>query len=111
MNSFDLNIQNYTIKELKGLLSLRDVYDVYDVNSKKEKICKRVSNDDTMTMDMKIKMNDFIEVASKILLNLIEPSSSSNNALVTKDKIKDGSAASAASAASVEVAKIKSLKI
>lgn len=109
MNSFDLNIQNYTIKELKGLLSLRDVYDVYDVNSKKEKICKRVSNDDTMTMDMKIKMNDFIEVASKILLNLIEPSSSSSssNALVTKDKTNAGGAAGAAGAASVEIAKIK----
>ena len=32
MDGFDLNIQNYTIKELKGLLSLSDVYDTYDVN-------------------------------------------------------------------------------
>ena len=31
MDGFDLNIQNYTIKELKGLLSLGDVYDTYDV--------------------------------------------------------------------------------
>jgi len=86
MDSFDLNIQNYTIKELKGLLSLGDVYDTYDVNSKKENICKRVSNDNTLTIDMKIKMNNFIEVVSKILLNLIESSSSSSsNALVKKD--------------------------
>jgi hypothetical protein len=89
MDSFDLNIQNYTIKELKGLLSLSDVYDTYDVNSKKENICKRVSNDNTLTIDMKIKMNNFIEVVSKILLNLIESSSSSSssssNALVKKD--------------------------
>ena len=92
MDSFDLNIQNYTIKELKGLLSLGDVYDIYDVTSKKENICKKVSNDDTMTIDMKIKMNNFIEVVSKILLNLIEsPSSSSSsssqssNALVKTD--------------------------
>jgi hypothetical protein len=56
MDGFDLNIQNYTIKELKGLLSLSDVYDTYDVNSKKENICKKVSNDDTMTIDMKIKI-------------------------------------------------------
>ena len=87
MDSFDLNIQNYTIKELKGLLSLGDVYDTYDVNSKKENICKKVSNDATMTIDMKIKINHFIEVASNILLNLIDESSSSSssNALVKKD--------------------------
>jgi hypothetical protein len=86
MDSFDLNIQNYTIKELKGLLSLSDVYDTYDVNSKKENILKKISNDATMTIDMKMKMNHFIEVASKILLNLNdESSSSSSNALVKKD--------------------------
>ena len=88
MDSFDLNIQNYTIKELKGLLSLSDVYDIYDVTSKKENILKKISNDNTMTIDMKIKMNNFIEVASKILLNLIDSSSSSSsssNALVKMD--------------------------
>jgi hypothetical protein len=84
MDSFDLNIQNYTIKELKGLLSLDDIYDTHDVNSKKENICKKVSNDNTMTIDMKIKMNNFIEVASNILLNIINESSSSS-ALVKKD--------------------------
>lgn len=36
MDSFDLNIQNYTIKELKGLLSLGDVYDIHDITSKKK---------------------------------------------------------------------------
>ena len=92
MDGFDLNIQNYTIKELKGLLSLSDVYDTYDVNSKKENICKRVSNDNTLTIDMKIKMNNFIDVVSKILLNLIESSSLSlsNNALVKKDSDENG---------------------
>lgn len=96
MNGFDLNIQNYTIKELKGLLSLGDVYDTDDVNSKKENICKKVSNDDTMTIDMKIKMNNFIEVVSKILLNIITETSSSNAIVKTninpkndeKDKTK-----------------------
>lgn len=81
MDGFDLNIQNYTIKELKGLLSLGDVYHSSDVNAKKENICKKVSTDDTITIDMKIKMNNFIESVSKILLNLIE-SSSSNYSLV-----------------------------
>jgi hypothetical protein len=79
MDGFDLNIQNYTIKELKGLLSLGDVYDTYDVGVKKENICKKVSNDDTITIDMKIKMNNFIESVSKILLNLLESSSSSSS--------------------------------
>jgi len=91
MDSFDLNIQNYTIKELKGLLSLGDIYDTYDVKSKKETICKKVSNDNTMTIDMKIKMNNFIEVVSKVLLNLIESSSSSsssNNLVKTDTKPK-----------------------
>ena len=86
MDGFDLNIQNYTIKELKGLLSLDEVYHSSDVNAKKENICKKVSTDDTITIDMKIKMNNFIESVSKILLNLIE-SSSSNYSLV-----KSGSA-------------------
>ena len=86
MDGFDLNIQNYTIKELKGLLSLGDVYDSYDVSAKKENICKKVSNDDTITIDMKIKMNNFIESVSKILLNVIESSSSSssNHSLVKR---------------------------
>jgi hypothetical protein len=79
MDGFDLNIQNYTIKELKGLLSLGDVYDTYDVGVKKENICKKVSNDNTITIDMKIKMNNFIESVSKILLNLLESSSSSSS--------------------------------
>lgn len=79
MDGFDLNIQNYTIKELKGLLSLGDVYNTYDVGVKKENICKKVSNDDTITIDMKIKMNNFIESVSKILLNLLESSSSSSS--------------------------------
>ena len=79
MDGFDLNIQNYTIKELKGLLSLGDVYDTYDVGVKKENICKKVSNDDTITIDMKIKMNNFIESVSKILLNLVASSSSSSS--------------------------------
>lgn len=84
MDGFDLNIQNYTIKELKGLLSLGDVYDTYDVGVKKENICKKVSTDDTITIDMKIKMNNFIESVSKILLNVLESSSSSSNYAVVK---------------------------
>jgi hypothetical protein len=92
MDSFDLNIQNYTIKELKGLLSLGEVYNTYDVNAKKESMLKKISNDNKMTIDMKMKMNHFIESVSKILLNLVESSSSSssNSALVKKDtKPKD----------------------
>jgi hypothetical protein len=84
MDGFDLNIQNYTIKELKGLLSLGDVYDTYDVSAKKESICKKVSTDDTITIDMKIKMNNFIESVSKILLNLVDTSSSSSNYSLVK---------------------------
>ena len=84
MDGFDLNIQNYTIKELKGLLSLGDVYDTYDVGIKKENICKKVSTDDTITIDMKIKMNNFIESVSKILLNVLESSSSSSNYSLVK---------------------------
>ena len=84
MDGFDLNIQNYTIKELKGLLSLGDTYDTYDVGIKKENICKKVSTDDTITIDMKIKMNNFIESVSKILLNVLESSSSSSNYSLVK---------------------------
>lgn len=51
---------------------------------KRKHFKKKISDDNTMTIDMKIKMNNFIEVVSKILLNLIE-SSSSSNALVKKD--------------------------
>ena len=91
MDGFDLNIQNYTIKELKGLLSLGDVYDTYDLSAKKENICKKVSIDDTITIDMKIKMNNFIESVSKILLSVIDSSysSSSNYSLVKSDGIAD----------------------
>ena len=90
MDGFDLNIQNYTIKELKGLLSLGDVYDTYDVSAKKENICKKVSTDDTITIDMKIKMNNFIESVSKILLNLLESSSSSSSSSSKYSLVKRG---------------------
>ena len=92
MDGFDLNIQNYTIKELKGLLSLGDVYDTYDVGIKKENICKKVSTDDTITIDMKIKMNNFIESVSKILLNVLESSSSSSS---NYSLVKSGNASDA----------------
>ena len=93
MDGFDLNIQNYTIKELKGLLSLGDVYDTYDVGIKKENICKKVSTDDTITIDMKIKMNNFIESVSKILLNVLESSSSSSSS--NYSLVKGGNASDA----------------
>jgi hypothetical protein len=92
MNGFDLNIQNYTIKELKGLLSLGDTYDTYDISAKKENICKKVSTDDTITIDMKIKMNNFIESVSKILLNVLESSSSSSSSSSNYSLVKSGNA-------------------
>ena len=70
MEDFDLNIQNYSIKELEDLLTLQVGYNREEVCSKKDKICMKVMNDKSLTFEMKGRIGNFFDLASKLLKNM-----------------------------------------
>jgi len=70
MEDFDLNIQNYSIKELEDLLTLQVGYNRDEVCSKKDKICMKVMNDKSLTFEMKGRIGNFFDLASKLLKNM-----------------------------------------
>ena len=70
MEDFDLNIQNYSIKELEDLLTLQVGYSRDEVCSKKDKICMKVMNDNSLSFEMKGRIGNFFDLASKLLKNM-----------------------------------------
>jgi hypothetical protein len=71
---FDLNINNYSVEELEELLTLGHNYRTEDVGYKKDKLCTKIMNDSTLSFDMKAKIGDFFENASKTLCKVIRSS-------------------------------------
>jgi len=63
---FDLNINNYTVQELEELLTLGNNYRIEEVGYKKDKLCSKIMNDGTLSFDMKAKIGDFFESASRM---------------------------------------------
>jgi len=70
MEDFDLNIQNYSIKELEDLLTLQHGYSRDEICSKKDRICMKVMNDKSLTFEMKGRIGNFFDIASKLLKNM-----------------------------------------
>jgi hypothetical protein len=70
MEHFDLNIKNYSISELEELLTLGRVYNIDEIRNKKDSICMKIVNDNTLTFDMKTNLERFFENASVILKNI-----------------------------------------
>ena len=62
MDNFDLNISNYSVKELEEILTLVPNYNEQDIDYNKDKICKKIMNDTTLSFDAKVKLGDFFEV-------------------------------------------------
>jgi hypothetical protein len=83
MDNFDLNINNYSVSELEELLMLGKQYSPDDIRYKKDNICMKIVNDDTISFDMKAKLEIFCEKASVILKDI-----------VSKDGGKNGSSGS-----------------
>jgi hypothetical protein len=76
MDSFLLNINEYSDKELEDILSLSYPYEQDDILSKKNELYVKLVNDDSVTNDMKAKITSFLDTASfrlsKIISNGIE---------------------------------------
>jgi hypothetical protein len=67
MDNFDLNINNYSVSELEELLTLGKQYNPDDIRYKKDSICMKIVNDDTISFDMKTKLESFFDKASVLL--------------------------------------------
>lgn len=67
--SFDLNINNYTIKDLEEVFNLSDQYDDKLLEMQEMKLRNNITKDSKITPDIKIKTIDFIQQAKNKLLS------------------------------------------
>jgi hypothetical protein len=76
MDSFLLNINDYSDKELEDILSLSYPYQQEDIVLKKNELYVKLIDDDSVTNEMKSKITTFLDTASfrlsKIISNGIE---------------------------------------
>jgi hypothetical protein len=80
MNSnFDLNINNYTIKELEELLELPNSYDESIIEMKETKLRENIINDKTIVSKTKNMTLDFINDVKKKLTESLKTSLTSNS--------------------------------
>ena len=73
MDNFDLNISNYSVKELEEILTLVPNYNEQDIDYNKDKICKKIMNDTTLSFDAKVKLGNFFEGVSNMLGKVSSP--------------------------------------
>ena len=67
MDNFDLNISNYSLKELEEILTLVPNYKEQDIGYNKDKICSKIMNDSTLSFEAKVKLGDFFNGVSNLL--------------------------------------------
>ena len=70
MENFDLNINNYSVRELEELLSLDRQYNPNDIRYKKDNICMKIADDNTISFDMKSKLENFFDKVLVLLNNI-----------------------------------------
>ena len=90
MDNFDLNINNYSVTELEELLTLGRQYNPQDIRYKKDTICMKIVNDDTISFDMKTKLENFFEKASVLLKSVKSKSSNKKDSNGGGDRGGDG---------------------
>uniref|UniRef100_A0A6C0EZL9 Uncharacterized protein n=1 Tax=viral metagenome TaxID=1070528 RepID=A0A6C0EZL9_9ZZZZ len=88
MDAFDLNIKNYSVIELEELLSLGRQYNPDEIRYKKNNICMKIADDDTISFDMKSKLENFFDKVSVLLNNSKQKSVSNNDSKDSKDDTK-----------------------
>jgi len=71
MDSFLLNINDYSDKELEDILSLSYPYQQEDIASKKNELYVKLVDDDSVTNDMKTRISSFLDTASSRLSKII----------------------------------------
>lgn len=101
MDNFDLNIKNYTVSELEELLTLGGVYSPDEIRYKKDNICMKIVNDNTISFEMKANLERFFENASVLLKNLKCGDTEKNEPEVDEQGYDDGN---------IEVDKFEDLK-
>jgi hypothetical protein len=73
MNSnFDLNISNYTKKELEDLFELPLNYDESTINNQESKLRINISNNNDITVSTKLSTLNFLNQAKNLLINYIK---------------------------------------
>ena len=63
MDQIDLNIDNYTLRELEDLFSLHYAYNMSDVQEKKDNMCLKIMNDSSIKFETKAALEKFLENA------------------------------------------------
>jgi hypothetical protein len=71
--SFDLKVQNYSVRELEEILELPQNYDLYIVELKETKLRQNMMSDPTTDTETKMKMVKFLSDAKKKILNKSSP--------------------------------------
>lgn len=72
MDQIDLNIDNYTLRELEDLFSLHYAYNMSDVQEKKDNMCLKIMNDSSLQFETKAALEKFLENASNMLKNSLQ---------------------------------------
>ena len=72
MNSFDLDIKNYSIDELINMFSLVKPYDDEDVANNKMKLKERVNNQSDLSINKKDDIGYFLDNAAKKIVDAIQ---------------------------------------
>jgi len=67
MNHFELNILNYTKKELEDIFELQPDYQLQDVKNMESRLVKSIENSNDVTSDLKTKTVQFIRDVSQEL--------------------------------------------
>lgn len=75
--SFDYNVHNYTIDELKSIFELKNIYAISDLQQKETLLRKNLLKDVSVKPDIRNKIITFIESARRKLEENIQMSSSS----------------------------------
>ena len=67
--SFNLNIAKYNLDELKSIFELPNIYDLNTLNNKETMLKQNISNNKTLSVELKTNTIDFIINATNILKN------------------------------------------
>jgi len=80
MNSnFDLNINNYNIKELESIFELPVNYDVFSIQSQENKLKQNIEKDNNIPISVKTNTISFISQVKNTLINNFSTSNKKNN--------------------------------
>lgn len=72
MNTFDLDVKNYSIDELVNMFSLSKPYSEEDIANNKMKLKDRVSNQTELTLSKKENISCFLDEAAKKIIEAIQ---------------------------------------